>query len=287
VNPVPVSAYMICYNNARTVERALRSVAGWVDEIVVVDSFSKDGTADIARRYATRFEQHRWSGFRDQYQYAADLCSNEWILFVDDDEEISPELRDEVLAELPRNAALPADLQAQGYYGHRRTFYLGRWILHGGWASDYKIRLYRAGRGRWEGGLHANVHLDGRAEHLRQGFYFHYTYEDIADQIGTIDRYSATAAADLRASGRRFSWLHGLGNPLFRFARDYVLKRGFLDGTPGFIVAVNTAFYVFSKHVKLWELETQASADRGLPPAPRPPVAPPSPEPPPPPAAPR
>ena len=258
---VSVSAYMITFNNARTVERALLSLA-WVDEIVVVDSFSTDATAAIARKYAHRFEQRRWPGFRDQYQYAADGCRHEWALFVDADEEISPALATEIGAELAANRSRPAATQMHGYHAHRLTWYLGRWIRHGGWLPDHEIRLYRRDRGRWAGALHAKLEVDGPVRHLRH-LYHHYTYADISDQLQTIDRYSGTAAGDMRDGGKQFSLLHLIGNPLARFFRDYILKRGFLDGMPGFIVAVNTMFYVFVKHAKLWE---QRRGDAACPP---------------------
>ena len=251
---IPVSAYMITRDNARTVETALRSVAAWADEIVLVDSFSTDQTLEIARRYGAKIEQRPWPGFSDQYQYASERCRNDWVLFLDADEELAPDLIREIQEELPRNAARPEAEQVRGYYGHRRTWYLGRWILHGGWVPDYEIRLYRRQYGEWKGGLHAKVHIDGRVAHFR-GLYHHYTYADIADQLRTIDRYSTTDAADMQAAGVRASCCRMTGRALFRFVRDYVLKRGFLDGMPGFIIAVNTAFYVFVKNAKLWEAQ--------------------------------
>lgn len=242
---------MLTFNNARTVERALQSLA-WVDEIVVVDSFSTDATPGIVEKYAHRFEQRTWPGFRDQYQYAADLCRHDWALFVDADEEISPALTAEIQAELAANRPRPAAAQIQGYHAHRLTWYLGRWIRHGGWLPDHEIRLYRRDRGHWAGDLHAKLEVDGPVRHLHH-LYYHYTYADISDQLQTIDRYSGTAADDMCNGGKQFSLLHLIGNPLARFFRDYILKRGFLDGMPGFVVAVNTMFYVFVKHAKLWE----------------------------------
>jgi len=244
---------MITFNNERTVERALRSLH-WVDEIVVVDSFSTDGTVDIVTRYANRFEQRTWPGFRDQYQYASDLCRHEWRLFIDADEEISTRLATEMQAELRRNVARSSDACIAGYHGHRRTFYLGRWIMHGGWIPDHEIRLYHRDKGSWKGDLHAKVHVDGPEAEFEH-FYYHYTYANISDQIQTVDRYTTTAAEDMARNGKSFSWFHLVGNPLLRFVKEYVLKGGFLDGMPGFIVAMNSVYYVFMKHGKLWEME--------------------------------
>lgn len=248
---VPVSAYIITFNNERTLEVALRSLH-WVDEIVVVDSFSTDRTLEIARRFATRVEQRPWPGFRDQYQYASEQCSHDWALFIDADEEISPALATEMQEALRANQALPEAEQVCAFRVERRTYYLGRWHLHGGWVPDHEDRLYRRSRGRWEGGLHATVRVQGRVQPLRR-YCYHYTYAGISDQLGTIDRYSASAVKDMLEAGTRFSLFRLLGNPLAHVVRDYLLKGGFREGLPGLIVAVNTMFYVFIKYAKLWE----------------------------------
>jgi len=260
----PVSAYMITYNNERTVESALRSLA-WADEIVVVDSFSTDRTVEIARRYAGTFIQRAWPGFRDQYQFASGQCRHAWRVFADADEVVPPELAAEIQSELALNAARPESARVSGYYAQRRTCYLGRWIQHGGWVPDREIRVYDGARGAWKGGLHANVHIDGKVAEFRH-VYQHYTYADIGDHLDTIDRYSTVAAREMFEAGRRFRLARLLFSPPGRFLRDYILKRGFLDGFAGLVVAVSTAFYVFIKQAKLWELQ------HGLGPA-RPPAA--------------
>lgn len=254
VNPdIPVSVYMLTFNNARTVETALRCVAGWADEIVVVDSHSTDETPEIAQRYATTFIQRPWPGFREQYQFAADQCRNDWALFIDADEEIPKTMLDEIDRELDANQKRPADKRIAGYQCNRITWFLGRWIQHGGWLPDHEIRLHDRNRGGWKGGLHAKVHVAG-PEAFLENVFLHYTYADIADQIRTINKYSDNAAQDMLEEGRSSTALHLIFRPLGRFLRDYVFKRGFLDGRAGFVIAVNTAFHVFSKYAKLWEL---------------------------------
>ncbi|MBW2056316.1 MAG: glycosyltransferase family 2 protein [Deltaproteobacteria bacterium] len=245
---VPVSVYVLTHNNRRTIERCLRSLQ-WADELIVVDSFSNDGSFEVAKKMAGRVIQRSWPGFREQYQYAADLTRNEWIMFVDADEEVEPELVDEIRRELEQNHG-----EWDGYICHRRTFYLGRWIAHGGWYPDYEIRLYRRHKGRWMGDLHAKVVVEGRVKHLKH-HYLHYTYRDISDQIQTIDRYSRTTAQEMAASGKRSSLPRLLFRPPFRFLKEYLLKGGFRDGVPGLVIAVCTTFYVFVKYAKLWELE--------------------------------
>jgi glycosyltransferase involved in cell wall biosynthesis len=249
-----ISVYMITYNNERTVERALKSVA-WADEIVVVDSFSNDKTMDICRMFTDKVFQRRWPGHREQYQYAADLTTNEWIMFVDADEEIPSELAEEIRKELNRRTE---DLN--GFFIYRRTYYLGRWIRYGGWYPDGEIRLYRKSRGRWEGGLHAKIVVEGKVNSLKS-HYLHYTYRDISDQIQTVDRYSKIAAEDLFRNGNEFSLFKLLFHPPFRFVKEYFFKFGFRDGLPGLIIIASTMYYVFMKYAKLWELRTLKRED--------------------------
>jgi len=244
-----ISACMITFNNARTVEKALRSVADWASEIIVVDSFSTDDTYEIVKRYASSYEQRAWPGFRDQYNYCISRADNDWVVFLDADEEISPELAREIKQRIVHDRG-----RYDGYIAHRRNYYLGRWIMHGGWVPDSEIRLFRKSRGSFEGALHANVKVKGEVGELRN-YYYHYNYQDIADQIDTINRYSETAARDMLEEGRRFSWIDLLLRPPIRFLKEYFFKKGFLDGFPGLVIAVSTMYYVFVKYAKLWELK--------------------------------
>jgi glycosyltransferase involved in cell wall biosynthesis len=241
-----ISVYMITYNNERTVEKAVKSVT-WADEIVVVDSFSTDKTVEICRKFTDRVFQRTWPGFRDQYQYAADLTTHPWAMFVDADEEVSRELAQEIRKVVNENRD-----EVHGFIVYRRTYYLGRWIRYGGWYPDYEIRLYRRDKGKWEGGLHAKVVVGGKVGSLNNP-YLHYTYRDISDQIQKVDRYSGIAAEDMLEEGEKFSLLKLLFRPLFRFVKEYLFKSGFRDGVPGLVIITATMFYVFMKYAKLWE----------------------------------
>lgn len=249
---IPISAYMLTCNNMRTVGKAIESIA-WADEIVVVDSGSTDGTLELVRRHAHQVVERPWAGFRDQYQFAADACSHDWALFIDADEVIPPELAAEMRSALAENRKLAPGQQVAGYVVPRRTWYLDRWIRHGAWASDREMRLYDRRRGGWEGGLHACIHVDGPTATLGNA-YLHYTYANIADHLDTINRYSTTGAEEMAQAGKNSSALRALSGAAGRFLRDYFLKRGFLDGFPGLVIAVGSAYNSFIKHAKLAEL---------------------------------
>ncbi len=245
---LPISVYVLTFNNRRTIERCLKSL-WWAEELVVVDSGSTDGTYEICQKYTDRLYRRPFQGHRDQYQYAANLTTRPWVMFVDADEEIPPALAEEI-GEALKNGAKGVD----GFFVYRQTYYLGRWIQYGGWYPDGEIRLYRREKGRWEGGLHAKVVVDGKIDLLKEK-YLHYTYRDISDQIQTIDKYSRMAAEDMVRNGERFSLFKLLFHPPFRFIKEYLLKMGFRDGLPGLIIIVSTMFYVFIKYAKLWEIQ--------------------------------
>ncbi len=248
---VPISAYVLTYNNESTIDRALQSVA-FADEIVVVDSYSTDGTLELVRQHTDTVIQRAWPGFRDQYQFAQEQCTHDWVLFIDADEEVSAALADEMIKVLEENVKLEDDRQIHGFQAQRRTFFMDRWILHGGWVPDREIRLYNRRHGSWKGALHAKVEVESNVSEFRH-YYYHYTYADVSAQLQTLNKYSTTASEDMDREGGKASLVHMIGNPIFRFLREYVLKRGFLDGMPGFIIAVNNSHYVFNKYAKLWE----------------------------------
>jgi glycosyltransferase involved in cell wall biosynthesis len=245
---LPLSVYMITYNNGATIEKALQSVSGWADEVIVVDSHSTDGAQEIIERYTEKLFQYDTKDLREKYQYAQNQCSNPWVLFIDADEWLISDIKKEI------SGIILGQPLYDGFIVNRRNIYLGREIKYGGWYPDREIRLYRKERGQWEGGIHAKIAVDGKVGALKH-YYMHTPYADTAHQIRTIDRYSEAFAEDLRSSGRRFHLLNMITRPVYRFFRDYILKRGFLDGIPGLIIVASTMYYVFMKYAKLWEME--------------------------------
>ena len=244
----PLSVTLITYNEEANIEEALRRLA-WVDEIVVVDSGSSDRTVEISRRYTDRVHHREWTGYVDQKNYALEKASHDWILSLDADERPSPALASEI------QALRASGFTHAGYRMPRVAFFMGRWIRHGDWYPDYQLRLFDRRRGRWRGGrVHESVALDGPPGYL-QGEIEHYTYRSLSAYLERLDRYSSLAAADYRARGRRASVSRLLLHPAATFLKNYVLKRGFLDGRAGLMVALMAATSVCFKYAKLYELE--------------------------------
>ena len=263
-----ISVCIICGNEEDNIERCLKSVM-WADEVLVVDSFSTDRTPEIARRYTPHVVQQKWLGYIGQKKFIADLAKGPWILFVDADEEISPSLREEI----ERKFAKPLPAGVHGFDCPRLVSYLGRWIRHGDWYPDTKLRLFKKAFGECGGKEpHDRIYVTGDVRRLRSPL-FHYTYVDIEDQLATINRFSTISARTHDEEGRRISVGGLVFRPVYRFIRGYIFKRGFLDGVPGLIVAMNVAFGTFSKYAKLWELhhiKRAASLETDHPPKSRP-----------------
>jgi glycosyltransferase involved in cell wall biosynthesis len=233
----------------------LASVA-FADEILVVDSGSTDRTVGIARERGARVIVRDWPGYAAQKNFAQGQVAAAWVLSVDADERVTPELARQIRALI---AAAPDGVA--GASVPRRTWYLGRWIRHGGWYPDRKVRLARRGRGRWEGEhIHERLAVDGAVRAL-DGDLLHFTYRGISDHLLTIDRFTTEAARAMAARGARGAAVGMLVQPPLKFLKMYLLKAGFLDGLPGFVVAVLGSYYVFLKYAKLRELRRNAEGN--------------------------
>jgi glycosyltransferase involved in cell wall biosynthesis len=248
-----LSVTVITKNEAADIAAALASVA-WADEIVVVDSHSSDQTAAIARQFTSRVVVRDWNGYVDQKNHAAAIASHDWILSLDADERVTPELAREIQRRL---ATDPADA---AFRIPRVTWHLGRWVRTTDWYPDYQLRLYDRRAAEWTGRyVHEAVTARGSVGQLR-GELQHYAYRDIADHLETIDRYTTYAARQMRENGRSAGVLQLLGHPPLAFLRNYVAHGGIRDGAVGFIISAMNAYYVFLKFAKLWELEQSPEA---------------------------
>jgi glycosyltransferase involved in cell wall biosynthesis len=244
----PISATVITYNEEQNIAGALQSLS-WADEIVVVDSGSSDATLEICREYTDRIFRRNWTGYVDQKNFAIDQARHDWIFSLDADERSSQELRAEI-----KNLARKG-FASCGYKIPRVAFFLGRWIRHGDWYPDYQLRLFDRRHGRWQGGrVHESVKINERPGFLK-GEIHHFTYRSLSDYLRRLETYSNLAAFDYHQAGKSAAPFKLLANPLAAFIKAYLLKRGFLDGTAGFAVAVMGAVSVFFKYAKLYELK--------------------------------
>jgi glycosyltransferase involved in cell wall biosynthesis len=243
----PISATVITHNEARNIERTIRSLDG-ADEIVVVDADSTDRTRELARNLGARVVVHPWAGFAAQKNFASDQARHDWILSLDADEELNVEAREAISR---WKSSAPA---AAGYRFARRARYLDRWILHSGWYPDYKVRLFDRRRARWKGAyVHESVVVDGPVETLG-GEILHYTCDSLDEHRRRIEFYTELAAREMLARGERASLLRRLWGPPWVFVRTFFLRLGLLDAHQGFLIAWMAARYVRRKYAKAAQL---------------------------------
>ncbi|HPI40837.1 MAG TPA: glycosyltransferase family 2 protein [Pseudobdellovibrionaceae bacterium] len=244
---LPLSLVVITFNEEKNIERCLKSVP-FASEWIVLDSFSTDRTKDLSLALGARFFQEPWKGYGAQKQSATLKASYDWVLSLDADEELSPELAQELLKNFDQ---LQADV---GYRMPRRSFYLGRWIDHGGWFPDYQLRLFHRKHASWTlSSIHEQV-KSHRTQKLVSPI-LHYVFRNLEHQVQTNNNYSSLQAQDLFTQRKNFSLFKLITKPGVKFLELYFFKSGFLDGLPGFIIAVGGAYSVFLKHAKLWEIE--------------------------------
>lgn len=253
-----LSVAIITFNEEANLTRTLESVS-FADEIVVVDSGSSDRTAEIARSFNARILEHLWTGFASQKNFAISQCTGDWILSLDADEELSHELQFQIQALLVSNP--PAD----AYFLKRRNLFLGRWIKHGGFYPDPKLRLFRRTAANFartprfeERPVHETIVFDGISATLDYDL-IHHAYPTLSTYIEHMDRYSSLGAELLLAKGRRSrSWLSFLFNvwivPTLTFQWNYIVRLGFLDGREGLLLHLYHAVYTSWKYAKAWEL---------------------------------
>lgn len=256
-----LSVCMIARDEARELEACLDSVA-WADEIVVVvDLRSQDETEAIARSRATKVERRVYEGDIEQKRTCVGLASHDWVLLVDPDEVVSPELAKEI-----RRGIEGAQSGECAFEINRLTHHLGRWIRHGDFYPDWTVRVFRRSRSRWTGkNPHGKIEVEGRSVRL-QGELWHRSYRDLADQVERIQFFSSEAARALHALGRKARVRDLVLRPPARFLRAYLLKQGFRDGVPGFWIAAATAFHVLLKYAKLWEMQRGQGPRSAFPP---------------------
>ncbi len=243
-----LSVIIITKNEAADIRSCLESVS-WADEIIVVDSASTDDTVAICKeRRAQVHVVHDWPGFGPQKNRALACASREWVLSLDADERVTPELQKEIEA-VTRAEGGPA-----AYDIPRLSSYCGRFMRHSGWYPDYVTRLFRRGKARFSDDLvHERLIVDGGTGKLENRI-LHYAFRDFEEVLRKVDQYSTAGAQRLHAKGRRASISGAVLRGIWSFVRTYVLKLGFLDGREGFMLAVSNAEGTYYRYVKLLQL---------------------------------
>ena len=255
--PLKISAVIITYNEEANIERCLDSLEGTADEVLVVDSFSSDRTADICKSKGVDFIQHPFDGHIEQKNYALSCASNDYVLSLDADEALSQKLSQSI-------QAAKQNWTEDGYSVNRLTNYCGKWIRHCGWYPDTKIRLWDRSKGHWGGvNPHDHVVMDEpiRIRHL-SGDLLHYSYPTIRDHISQINSFSDIAARAAFEKGRQSNLALDIClNPTLTFFKKYFLKLGLFDGYECFVISISTAYGKFLKYIKLRELEKEQQSD--------------------------
>jgi glycosyltransferase involved in cell wall biosynthesis len=246
----PVTVIVITKNEAEALADALRSVS-WADELIVVDAESVDDTVAIARRFTDHVHVRAWKGYVDQKNHAASLASHDWILSLDADERVTHELASEI------RALLGADPPSRGYRIPRVSRYFGRWMRTTDMYPDYQLRLYDRRHAQWRGKyVHESVKVNGSVGYLTCELQ-HHPYRDLSEHLIRMDRYTTLAARQMHEQGRRAGVVDLALHPPAAFFRNYVLKRGFMDGKAGLVISIVNSYYVFLKFAKLWELQRE------------------------------
>jgi len=278
--PMNLSVVIVAFNEEANLGRTLASVQPLVadgkGEIIVVDSRSTDRTVEIAKSLGAKVFVEEWKGFAAQKNSAIDKATGDWILSLDADEELNLPLQGalrELLDALERLSALGKDsadhslpvtgpaldigTDFSGVWIPRKNEFLGRWIRHGGYWPDPKLRLFRRGSGKFESrAVHEDVHVEGFVRHIQSGALLHHSYPTLSDYIEHMNRYSSLGAEMVvaKANGKVISAINIVLRPLATFLYNYFLRLGFLDGREGLLLHLYHAVYVSWKYAKAWEL---------------------------------
>lgn len=242
---LPLSVSIISYNEEDNIGRCIESIRDIAEEIIVVDSHSKDRTVEIAKSLGAKVFIEDWKGHVLQKNSALKKCSKPWVLALDCDEVVSSELKQSIINALKKPTH-------DGYEINRKTYYCERWIEYA-WYPDWKLRLVKREKAKWTGtDPHDRLTLEGTISRLN-GDLFHYSYKNITDHFKRVVTYAVISANAYIKEGRSFNIFQLFFNPFYGFFKHYVLKKGFLDGIPGLIISMSNFFYTFLKYALIWE----------------------------------
>lgn len=251
-----ISVPIVCSNNEDTIGAVLESIKDIAFEIIVIiDTKSTDKTLEIVKKYTNQFFVEEWRGFLNQKNEALKRCAGDWVLSLDSDEVVSPELKNEI-----KKAVMNEYIN--GFYLNRRTVYLGK-VMNYVWQPDYRLRLCKRSQEiKWVGeSIHEVLFVSGKTSRLK-GLVFHYSYNGITDHFQRTLQYARGVAQNRHNAGKKFSILKAVIAPPLDFIKQYFIKRGFLDGFRGLVAAVSSSLYSFMKQVYLWEIEWQKMSSK-------------------------
>lgn len=241
-----LSVVTVTKNEEAKIGKCLESVK-WAAEIIIVDSYSTDATVDICRKYTSNVIQREWPGYASQKNFGIDQAAGDWILILDADEQVSDELREEI------QALLQADSAADGYHIPFKNYLGQHWLKHGGLYPDFHLRLFKKGKARYGNKeIHETLKFDGTAGVL-SGAIIHYTYDDYADYLNKVNKYTSLEAEHFYDKGytvKRTDFIKAAG----KFFKTYILKQGYRDGLAGLVNAVFLSLYLFLRAIKIIEL---------------------------------
>ncbi len=251
-----LSVVIITRDEEANIRRCIESVS-FADEIIVIDSGSTDNTRELAWEAGATVHEIGWRGYGPAKAYGVEQAASEWVLSVDADEAVSPELATEI------KAVLSGDAECAGYEMPRMTNFLGRWIRHGAWYPDRVLRLFRRAKGTFDdAAVHESVQLDGQIGRFR-GDLLHYSYPNLEFYFDKSNRYTTLGAEEAFRRGRRAPWFDLVFRPPATFIKHFVLKQGFRDGAEGFLISVLSSMATLAKYAKLRDLARQQRKDEG------------------------
>lgn len=250
-----LSVVIITRNEEENIGRCLASV-GFANEIIVIDSCSTDNTVEIAREHGAHVYPIEWTGYGPAKREAVRRATGEWILSIDADEVLSPDLAEEI------QGVMSMATDRRGYYMRRKTQFMGKWIMHCGWYPDFVLRLFQASNGDFNDAVvHEKVILNGNAGHLK-GELLHYSYPNLEHYLRKSNRYTTLGAEEAFRQGKKAGWTHLVVRPPIAFVKHYFIKQGFRDGLEGLVLSILSSVAVLVKYAKLRDLHRRARGNK-------------------------
>ncbi|MFW6282599.1 MAG: glycosyltransferase family 2 protein [Minisyncoccales bacterium] len=240
----PLAALIITYNEEDNIKECLESIK-WIEEIVIVDSYSSDSTLEICRNYTDEIYQKEFIDISSQRNYGLEQIEADWVLVIDADERVTADLKKEIKQVLANNT------EVEGYFIPRKNYFLGKWIKYCGWYPDYTLRLFQT-KYRFKGKVHEKVNIDNSTSRLKNDF-IHYTYKNLEQYINKINNFTTISAAEMYQKGRKVNPFYVGLRTFFEFFKKYILQKGILLGPQGLLLSILSSYYKFLKYAKLWE----------------------------------